>query len=211
MIGPMTTTDSPPAQSDNAMASPPEPLEELQRGPPRKDFHAPLERVRPRAIRFDSCRVRCVLATLAVLFSLIAVGCGSSASTAPGSALTTSSTTAATPAASPGPVTLSEFKVQTAATTVAAGKVTFQISNAGKVQHELLVFKSDLAPSAYPLKDGNIDEEGPGITKVSDGDNLDPGATQTRTVDLSQAGTYLFVCNLPGHFKAGMYQVVTVK
>jgi len=207
----MTTTDSPLAQSDNAMASPPEPLEELQRGPPRKDFHAPLERVRPRAIRFDSCRVRCVLATLAVLFSLIAVGCGSSASTAPGSALTTSSTTAATPAASPGPVTLSEFKVQTAATTVAAGKVTFQISNAGKVQHELLVFKSDLAPSAYPLKDGNIDEEGPGITKVSDGDNLDPGGTQTRTVDLSQAGTYLFVCNLAGHFKAGMYQAVTVK
>jgi uncharacterized cupredoxin-like copper-binding protein len=108
-------------------------------------------------------------------------------------------------------VTLSEFKVQTAATTVAAGKVTFQISNAGKVQHELLVFKSDLAPSAYPLKDGNIDEEGPGITKVSDGDNLDPGGTQTRTADLSQPGTYLFVCNLPGHFKAGMYQVVTVK
>ena len=207
----MTTTDSPPAQSDNAMASPPEPLEELQRGPPRKDFHAPLERVRPRAIRFDSCRVRCVLATLAVLFSLIAVGCGSSASTAPGSALTTSSTTAATPAASPGPVTLSEFKVQTAATTVAPGKVTFQISNAGRVQHELLVFRSDLPPSAYPLKDGNIDEEGPGITKVSDGDNLDPGGTQTRTVDLSQPGTYLFVCNLPGHFKAGMYQVVTVK
>jgi uncharacterized cupredoxin-like copper-binding protein len=154
----------------------------------------------------------CVLATLAVLFSLIAVGCGSSAPTTGGSALTSSSTTlAATPASSPGPVTLSEFKVQTAATTAAAGKVTFQISNAGKVQHELLVFKSDLVPSAYPLKDGNIDEEGAGITKVSDGDNLDPGATQTRTVDLSQPGTYLFVCNLPGHFKAGMYQAVTVK
>jgi len=108
-------------------------------------------------------------------------------------------------------VSLSEFKVAPAATTIAAGNVTLNIANAGTVQHELLVFRSDLAPSAYPKESGDIDEEGQGIVKVSDGDNLDPGATQTRTVDLTQPGTYLFVCNLPGHFAAGMYQVVTVK
>jgi uncharacterized cupredoxin-like copper-binding protein len=208
----MTTADSPPATSDNPIASLPEPLQELP-GPPWQDLHAPEERVRPRAIRFDKWTpFMCLPAALAVLFSLIAIGCGSGAPTTAGSALVASSATVATTnPASPGPVALSEFKVQTAATAVAAGKVTFQISNAGKVQHELLVFRSNLAPSAYPLKDGNIDEEGTGITKVSDGDNLDPGTTQTRTVDLNQPGTYLFVCNLPGHFKAGMYQVVTVK
>jgi uncharacterized cupredoxin-like copper-binding protein len=53
-------------------------------------------------------------------------------------------------------------------------------------------------------------EDGPGITLVSDGDNLDPGTTQTRTVDLTQPGSYLFVCNIPGHFKAGMFSAVTV-
>jgi uncharacterized cupredoxin-like copper-binding protein len=114
-------------------------------------------------------------------------------------------------AASPGPVLLSDFAVRPAATTVAAGNVTFQITNTGKAQHELLVFRSNLQPSAYPLKDGNIDEEGAGIAKVSDGDNLGPGNVQTRSVDLSQPGTYLFVCNLPGHFRLGMYRVVTVK
>src|SRR5205823_6405564 len=92
-----------------------------------------------------------------------------------------------------------------------AGQVNFSITNIGTIQHELLVFKSDLPPSAFPVdKEGNIIEDGPGITLVSDGDNIDPGKTQTRTADLTQPGTYLFVCNIPGHFKAGMFSVVTV-
>jgi uncharacterized cupredoxin-like copper-binding protein len=92
-----------------------------------------------------------------------------------------------------------------------ASQANFSITNIGAIQHELLVFKSDLHPSAYPVDNkGNIVEDGPGITLVSDGANLDPQTTQERTVDLTQPGTYLFVCNIPGHFKAGMFSVVTV-
>jgi uncharacterized cupredoxin-like copper-binding protein len=47
------------------------------------------------------------------------------------------------------------------------------------------------------------------VSLVSDGDNIDPGGTQTRSVDL-KPGKDLFVCNIPGHFKQGMYEVVTV-
>ena len=114
------------------------------------------------------------------------------------------------PAAGPVTVSLSEFKVSVPAT-IAAGQVTLNIRNDGKIAHELLVFKSPLEASQYPKVNGGIDEEGPGITKDSDGDNLDPGTTQTRTVDLSAPGTYVFVCNLPGHFAAGMYTTVVVK
>ena len=117
----------------------------------------------------------------------------------------------ATVAAPLATVALTDFTMQPSTATVAAGQATVQITNSGKVAHELLVFRSDLKPSAYPKKDGNLDEEGAGITKISDGENLDPGATQTRTIDLTRPGTYLFVCNLPGHFKAGMYKVVTVR
>jgi uncharacterized cupredoxin-like copper-binding protein len=150
--------------------------------------------------------------------------------TAPGSpAAATSSASAAaasgepvsaeTSAPSAGPVStgptdmaihLSEWSVGVA-TSVAAGPVNLSITNIGKVPHELLVFKSDLAPAAFPLDaKGNIIEDGPGITLVSDGDNIDPGKSQSRPVDLSQPGTYLFVCNVPGHFKAGMFTVVNV-
>lgn len=108
-------------------------------------------------------------------------------------------------------VILTEFKVASAETTIPAGQVTLHITNNGAIQHELLVFKSNLAPSQYPMADGGIAEDDPSIAKVSDGDNIDPGATQTRTVDLSTPGTYLFVCNIPGHFMAGMWQQITVQ
>ena len=107
-------------------------------------------------------------------------------------------------------VSLSEWKV-TVAGTIKAGKTTLAITNAGAIQHELLIFKSALAPSAYP-KDaaGDIIEDGAGVKLVSDGVNIDPAGTQARTIDLAP-GTYLFVCNIPGHFAAGMYTVVTVQ
>jgi len=109
-------------------------------------------------------------------------------------------------------VTVSEFKVQAASTALSPGTYNFTINNAGTIQHELLVFHTDLAPGAFPLDgSGNINEDGPGMNKVSDGENIDPGKTQTRSVDLTQPGTYVFVCNIPGHFKAGMFTTVAVK
>ena len=109
------------------------------------------------------------------------------------------------------PVELREFEVVLASTTLAPGRRTLEITNAGKAQHELLVFRSDLDPSKYPLENGDINEEGPGISLISDGENIDPGKHQTRAVDLTAPGKYLFVCNIPGHFKAGMFVSVTVR
>jgi uncharacterized cupredoxin-like copper-binding protein len=141
-------------------------------------------------------------------------GPASTASAAPSApSATTQPTDAATAAPSAaaldgGTVTLSEWKVAMPAT-IKAGKATFTIANAGTTPHEMLIFKSDLAPSAYPTDASGIIEDGAGVSVLSDGENIDPGKTQTRTVDLTP-GTYLFVCNIPGHFALGMYTVVTV-
>src|SRR3981081_1657405 len=108
-------------------------------------------------------------------------------------------------------VSLTEWKLGVPAT-FSAGSKSFNITNTGSVQHELLVFKADLSASQYPVDaDGKILEEDPTITKISDGDNLDPGKSQSRAIDLTKPGKYLFVCNLPTHFKQGMYLEVTVK
>lgn len=134
-------------------------------------------------------------------------GAPSAASTAAASA----GATAPASAAAGQSIVLSEWKVDMPAT-LKAGQADFTISNAGTIQHELLVFKSNLDPSAYPKDSaGDIDEEGPGINLISDGDNLDVGGTQPRSVDLSKPGKYLFVCNIPGHFQQGMFTLVTVK
>ena len=106
-------------------------------------------------------------------------------------------------------VTLTEWSV-TVAGTIKAGKTHITSLDTGVAQHELLIFKSDREASAYPLDaKGNIIEEGAGVTLVSDGENIDPAGSQVRAINLTP-GKYLFLCNIPGHFKAGMFTVVTV-
>jgi uncharacterized cupredoxin-like copper-binding protein len=107
-------------------------------------------------------------------------------------------------------VDLNEFKVSASVTTLTPGKHTLVITNDGKLPHELLVFHPDMAVNAMPQKDGSIDEDAAGANKISDGDNIDPGHSQTRTVDFSSPGTYVLMCNIPGHFMSGMYETVTV-
>jgi uncharacterized cupredoxin-like copper-binding protein len=130
------------------------------------------------------------------------------------------SASSAGPPASPGPsptagvaggqVTLEEYKI-TVPSTMKAGNGSFHIVNSGTIEHELLVFKSTLDISKYPVDaDGNISEDDPSITKVSDGANIAAGGTKDRTVDLSKPGTYAFICNLPAHYKQGMVAVITV-
>jgi uncharacterized cupredoxin-like copper-binding protein len=149
-----------------------------------------------------------------LIAAIVALACASpAASLAPVPSVAASASpaaSAASPAAAAQTIDLSEWKV-VVADTMKAGQADFTITNSGTVPHELLVFKSDLAPSAYPSDGaGTIDEEGGGVSLISDGDNIDPGGTQSRTVDLTTPGSYLFVCNIPGHFKQGMFTVVTV-
>jgi uncharacterized cupredoxin-like copper-binding protein len=167
-------------------------------------------------------RHRIAIAALAVAIAVGTTACAGTGSPTPGwtygptfgAAATAAPTATATPAPTPAPtqdtgIALTEWKVAVASN-FKAGSTTFTIANNGTIPHELLVFKSDLAPSAYPTDAaGDIVEDGPGVVLVSDGENVDPNGSQSRTVDLAP-GTYLFVCNIPGHFKAGMFTVVTV-
>jgi uncharacterized cupredoxin-like copper-binding protein len=162
--------------------------------------------------------VRYLATAAATVLLATAAACGK-ASTPAGSG-PTNSASPSTPAASPSPtpptstlqVQLSEFKIVLPTATLTPGQETFAITNVGTITHELLVFRPDVAPAQFPLTaDGRINEDASAMHLLSDGDDVDPGKSQTRTVDLSAPGTYLLVCNLPGHFKAGMFTVVTAK
>ena len=111
-------------------------------------------------------------------------------------------------------VKLSEFRVSASSTIITHGHQKLHISNSGTIPHELLVFRpaAGTDPTKLPVSsDGDINEDGPGAKKISDGDNIDPGKDQSRTVDFSTPGTYVLVCNIAGHYKQGMAEVVTVK
>jgi uncharacterized cupredoxin-like copper-binding protein len=103
------------------------------------------------------------------------------------------------------------FKIEMP-TTLTAGKHTIGLTNGGTVGHEIVLFKTDLAANALPLKaDGDANEESPQLTSVADSGNaLKPGATESfKTANLSP-GHYVAVCNLPGHYGLGMKLNITV-
>jgi uncharacterized cupredoxin-like copper-binding protein len=144
------------------------------------------------------------VAVAALVAGLAACGSNAATSTAP------QSSSSSAPVSGDQTATLSEWKI-VVPTSIKAGKVNFKIVNAGTVEHEMVVFKADLDLAAYPTDDaGALKEEDPSITKASDGENIAAGGSEQRTIDLSKPGRYLFVCNLPTHFKLGMATIVTV-
>ena len=96
-------------------------------------------------------------------------------------------------------------------TEVPAGEVTFAVTNTSKdVVHEMLVVKVADTTKPLPYVDGDsrVDEDAAGhLGEVSE---LDPGASGALTLTLDP-GTYMLFCNIPGHYMAGMWTLVTVK
>jgi len=101
--------------------------------------------------------------------------------------------------------------------TVHHGTVTFRVSNAGTVTHELVILPLAASQSvgARPFgADATIDETGSlGEASKSGGEGpgegILPGASSRVTVTLAP-GQYELVCNLMGHYVSGMHRQLKV-
>jgi uncharacterized cupredoxin-like copper-binding protein len=130
-------------------------------------------------------------------------------SAACGSGQPTSAPTAAAPITVA--VTLREWSVTPAPASVAAGPVTFEVTNDGPEDiHEFVVIKTDLDPGALPVDaTGTVTEEGEGMTVVNEIEDIPIGDTQELDVTLA-AGKYVLLCNIysqdeqEAHYKMGM-------
>ena len=109
-------------------------------------------------------------------------------------------------------VTAKEMVFQLSSGTAPAGFVEFIVKNEGTKPHEFVVLKNDLPNKKLPLKGGNLDEDVKGFKNLGEisESKLRSGATQTLKLNLTP-GRYLLVCNLPGHFQAGMRKEFIVK
>jgi len=106
-----------------------------------------------------------------------------------------------------GPITatLSDTAIHLSRSTANAGKVTFTITNAttSGQKHEFVVVQTDLAAEQLPKNaEGLVDEEK--LTSFGEQGDIEPGKTVDLTVDL-HPGRYMMICNLPGHYNAGMH------
>jgi uncharacterized cupredoxin-like copper-binding protein len=93
---------------------------------------------------------------------------------------------------------------------VPAGKVTFRAVNQSKDQiHELIVVRTDPGQMTLPYdeKKGEVIEKR--IHPLGEIADLKPGASGKMTLDL-KPGSYLLICNQPGHYKAGITTAFSV-
>lgn len=130
----------------------------------------------------------------ALAFGVAACGGGDdSDSSTQASSSTTESTTASGGGGAGGAetveVTESEYQIDPADPTVAAGKVTFSIANEGQQTHD-------------------IEIEGNGVEAKSE--TISGGGSGELTVDL-KPGTYEMYCTIDGHRQLGMEGSVTVQ
>ena len=95
-------------------------------------------------------------------------------------------------------------------TSVKAGDITFNVTNTSKdTIHEMIVMYLADPSQALPYiaADSKVDEDKAGDKgEVSE---LDPGKNGTLTVAL-KPGKYLLICNVAGHFMAGMWTTFEV-
>ena len=103
-------------------------------------------------------------------------------------------------------VTLSEFKVEMSSTDLPAGEVTFNVTNNGTVEHEFVVFKTDLAEDALPeaSDEPEVNEDDPELTSMGEVEDVAPGESKSFTATL-EAGSYVGICNVETHYDSGMH------
>jgi hypothetical protein len=98
-----------------------------------------------------------------------------------------------------------EWAIHVTSQVAKAGKVTFTMTNYGSTIHEMLVTKTDIALGQIPLgSDGKFNEDSPDSKVVDEISEFDPGTTKSATFNLPP-GKYQLVCNVPNHYKDGMY------
>ena len=125
-------------------------------------------------------------------------------------------TQAAQPAAGAGGLTIGmkDYAFSPADPTANAGTVRISTPNQGQVSHEMVLLKTNQPAGSLPtLKNGEVDEEGLEANGVdSPGEIEDVGAGQTKSGTFKLTpGRYVMICNLPGHYRQGMYGTLTVK
>jgi len=93
---------------------------------------------------------------------------------------------------------------------VPAGKVTFRAVNQSKDQvHELIVVRTDPGQSELPYDQKKQEVVEKRVHHLGEVADLKPGRSGTMTLNL-KPGSYLLICNQPGHYKAGMSTSFTV-
>lgn len=104
-------------------------------------------------------------------------------------------------------VALIDFEISADPTSVPSGVTDFAITNDGSMVHEVEIFAG--ADPDRSLDVSNSVADTTGLDLIDEVEDILPSSTARLAVDL-EPGTYLVICNLPGHYEQGMSTYLTV-
>ena len=107
--------------------------------------------------------------------------------------------------------TLTDSRVVIRTASVAAGRVRFVVHNSGRAGHELVVVATATPAPALPVnaKTQRAYENSRGSVRVDAIRRIGAGSTKRGTFQLAP-GHYLLICDVAGHYAAGMTVDFTV-
>lgn len=144
-------------------------------------------------------RRRQVIGTLALVILVItAAGCGSSqgGGSAKKAAVKPDSTLA---------IDVGDMYIKPASTTIAAGNIAFKVTNKGAMTHEVVALKTNTPADKLTVENGRVSESD-SVGEVAD---VASKASKSTVIKL-EPGSYVLVCNITGHYSAGMRVALTV-
>lgn len=151
------------------------------------------------------------------LAASIVAGCGGGSDDGETGSTTTTENEAATSGGSAGggrqlTIKMGDYFFAPANGSAKAGKILIEAPNEGSVEHELVVFKTNMDPAKLPTDSGGgVDEEKLDEVAEEAGEvpDVEAGETKSGNFELTP-GKYVIFCNLPGHYAQGMYGTLTV-
>jgi uncharacterized cupredoxin-like copper-binding protein len=105
-------------------------------------------------------------------------------------------------------VDMKEYTITLNTPTAKAGVVKFGIRNLGTMVHDFDVIKTDLAPDKLPIDTASAKAKTDGLVKQMI--NIAQGRVTTLEAQL-EAGHYVIICNVAGHYQLGMRAELTVQ
>ena len=100
-------------------------------------------------------------------------------------------------------VSLEEFSVTPAEDRAPAGAVTFNVSNVGGQIHNFRVIRTDLAPDGLPIDEAAFAVDEGQVDVIGSIAEFAGGETEELSLEL-EAGSYVLICNVAGHYDLGM-------
>ena len=134
------------------------------------------------------------IAMLALVAGLVASSCAQTLETLPSDVQLT--------------VDMKEYSITLSPATVKAGVVKIGIRNVGTMVHDFDLIKTDLAPDKLPIDGASAKAKTDGLVKQMI--NIAQGRVTTLEANL-EAGHYVIICNVAGHYQLGMRAELTVQ